>query len=65
MSFDAWSDIGRTLLGGTAAHATLMVVLRISVKRRSVKPSAFDLLATLLVSGDRSALTNGNDDPRC
>ncbi len=49
MWFDAWSDIWRTLLVGTAAYMTLVVVLRISGKRTLAKLSAFDLVVTVAV----------------
>lgn len=63
MWFDAWSDIGRTLLVGTAAYVTLVMVLRLSGKRTLAKLNAFDLvvtvavgstLATILLSADVS-----------
>ncbi len=61
--FDTWSGIWRTVLVGTAAYVTLVVVLRISGKRTLAKLNAFDLvvtvavgstLATILLSADVS-----------
>lgn len=63
MWFQAWSDVGRTLLVGTAAYLTLVAVLRITGKRTLAKLNAFDLvvtvslgstLATILLSSDVS-----------
>jgi uncharacterized membrane protein YcaP (DUF421 family) len=61
MWFDSWSDIGRVLAVGTAAYATVVVVLRLTGKRTLSKLNAFDLivsvalgstLATILLSSD-------------
>ncbi|MGY1755032.1 DUF421 domain-containing protein [Blastococcus sp. SYSU D01042] len=63
MWFDAWSDIARVLAVGTAAYATVVVVLRLTGKRTLSKLNAFDLvvsvalgstLATILLSSDVS-----------
>ncbi|EFQ82794.1 hypothetical protein HMPREF0063_12003 [Aeromicrobium marinum DSM 15272] len=47
MWFDAWSQIVRVLLVGTATYASLLVLLRISGKRTLAKLNAFDLVATV------------------
>ncbi|QCB93068.1 DUF421 domain-containing protein [Cellulomonas shaoxiangyii] len=63
MWFDAWGDLGRVVLVGSAAYAALVVVLRTTGKRTLVKLNAFDLvvtvalgstLATILLSSDVS-----------
>jgi uncharacterized membrane protein YcaP (DUF421 family) len=63
MWFDSWSDIARVLAVGTAAYATVVVVLRLTGKRTLSKLNAFDLivsvalgstLATILLSSDVS-----------
>ena len=63
MWFDSWSDIARVLAVGTAAYATVVVVLRLSGKRTLSKLNAFDLvvsvalgstLATILLNSDVS-----------
>jgi uncharacterized membrane protein YcaP (DUF421 family) len=63
MWFDSWSDIIRVLAVGTAAYATVVVVLRLTGKRTLSKLNAFDLvvsvalgstLATILLSSDVS-----------
>ena len=63
MWFDSWSEIVRVLLIGTAAYATLLVLLRLSGKRTLAKLNAFDwvvsvalgsTLATILLSTDVS-----------
>ncbi|MEJ5915616.1 DUF421 domain-containing protein [Pseudokineococcus sp. 1T1Z-3] len=61
MWFDAWGDLVRVLLVGTAAYAALVALLRVSGKRTLAKLNAFDLvvtvalgstLATILLSAD-------------
>jgi uncharacterized membrane protein YcaP (DUF421 family) len=61
MWFDSWGDIARVLLVGTAAYATLIIVLRLSGKRTLSQLNAFDFvvtvaigstLATILLSAD-------------
>lgn len=47
MWFDTWSDIWRTVVVGTAAYVTLVVVLRTSGKRTLAKLNAFDLVVTV------------------
>ena len=47
MWFDSWSDIVRVLVVGTAAYATLVVVLRVSGKRTLAKLNAFDWVVTV------------------
>jgi uncharacterized membrane protein YcaP (DUF421 family) len=63
MWFDSWADILRILLVGSAAYATLVVVLRASGKRTLGQLNAFDfvvtvalgsILATILLSTDVS-----------
>ena len=47
MLFQGWAGIGRTLLVGTLAYATLVLFLRISGKRTLSKLNAFDLVVTV------------------
>lgn len=63
MWFDSWSDVVRILLVGSAAYATLVIVLRLSGKRTLSQLNAFDfvvtvalgsILATILLSSDVS-----------
>jgi uncharacterized membrane protein YcaP (DUF421 family) len=63
MWFDSWSDLGRVAAVGTAAYATVVLVLRLSGKRTLAKLNAFDLvvtvalgstLATILLNADVS-----------
>jgi uncharacterized membrane protein YcaP (DUF421 family) len=49
MWFDAWTDIVRVLLVGSAAYVTLITVLRVSGKRTLAKLNAFDLVVTVAV----------------
>lgn len=64
MWFSSWSDVAKVVLAGTAAYATLVLVLRVSGKRTLAKLNAFDFvvtvalgstLATILLSRDVSA----------
>ncbi|GEK21015.1 DUF421 domain-containing protein [Cellulomonas xylanilytica] len=61
MFFDAWADVLRVVVVGTAAYVALVVVLRLSGKRTLAELNAFDLvvtvalgstLATILLSPD-------------
>lgn len=65
MWFDSWQGILRVLVVGSAAYASLVLLLRISGKRTLSKLNAFDLvvtvalgstLATVLLSRDVAAL---------
>lgn len=67
MFFDSWMGLVRTLLVGTLAYISLLLLVRISGKRTLSKMNAFDLivtvalgstLATILLSKD-TALAEG------
>lgn len=47
MWFDTTSDLVRVVLVGTAAYATLVLVLRLTGKRTLAKLNAFDLVVTV------------------
>lgn len=47
MFFESWNDIGRTILVGVLAYASLVLLLRISGKRTLSKMNAFDLVVTV------------------
>ncbi len=47
MLFDSWTGLLRVLFVGTAAYASLVVVLRVSGKRTLSKMNAFDLVVTV------------------
>ena len=49
MWFDSWGDIARVLLVGSAAYATLIVVLRLSGKRTLSQLNAFDFVITVAI----------------
>jgi len=61
MWFDAWSDIARVLLVGSAAYVTLVVVLRISGKRTLAKLNAFDLVVTVAVGSTLATILLNTD----
>lgn len=54
--FQDWAGIGRTLLVGTLAYATLVLFLRISGKRTLSKLNAFDLVVTVALGSTLSAI---------
>ncbi len=47
MFFDSWFSIFRTLVVGTLAYASLVLLLRMSGKRTLSKMNAFDLVVTV------------------
>lgn len=56
MIFQNWSGIVRTLLVGSLAYATLVLLLRISGKRTLAKLNAFDLVVTVALGSTLSAI---------
>ncbi|MCV7153355.1 DUF421 domain-containing protein [Mycolicibacterium pyrenivorans] len=61
MWFDAWIDIVRVLLVGSAAYVTLIAVLRISGKRTLAKLNAFDLVVTVAVGSTLATILLNTD----
>jgi uncharacterized membrane protein YcaP (DUF421 family) len=61
MWFDAWSDILRVLLVGSAAYVTLVAVLRVSGKRTLAKLNAFDLVVTVAVGSTLATILLNSD----
>jgi uncharacterized membrane protein YcaP (DUF421 family) len=61
MWFDAWSDIARVALIGSAAYISLIVVLRISGKRTLAKLNAFDLVVTVAVGSTLATILLNSD----
>ena len=47
MFFNSFAEIGRTLVVGTLAYASLILLLRVSGKRTLTKLNAFDLVVTV------------------
>ncbi len=47
MFFDSWAGLGRVLVVGVLAYASLILLLRISGKRTLTKMNAFDLVVTV------------------
>lgn len=47
MFFDSWFGLLRVLVVGTAAYASLVLLLRVSGKRTLAKLNAFDLIVTV------------------
>jgi small-conductance mechanosensitive channel len=47
MVFDSWFGLLRVIVVGTAAYATLVLLLRVSGKRTLAKLNAFDLIVTV------------------
>ena len=61
MWLDAWGDIVRVLMIGSAAYVTLIVVLRISGKRTLAKLNAFDLVVTGAVGSTLATILLNTD----
>lgn len=61
MWFDAWIDVVRVLLVGSAAYVTLIAVLRISGKRTLAKLNAFDLVVTVAVGSTLATILLNTD----
>lgn len=56
MFFQDWTGIGRTVVVGSLAYATLVLFLRISGKRTLAKLNAFDLVVTVALGSTLSAI---------
>lgn len=56
MFFQDWQRIGRTLVVGVLAYATIVLFLRISGKRTLAKLNAFDLVVTVALGSTLSAI---------
>jgi uncharacterized membrane protein YcaP (DUF421 family) len=55
MFFDDWTGVARTIVVGTLAYLTMLILLRISGKRTLSKMNAFDFVVTVALG---SALAN-------
>ena len=54
--FNNWSEVGRTLIIGVLAYASLVVLLRISGKRTLSKMNAFDLIVTMALGSTLASM---------
>ena len=61
MWFDSWGDIARVLLVGSAAYATLIVVLRLSGKRTLSQLNAFDFVVTVAIGSTLATILLSSD----
>jgi len=61
MWFDAWGDLARVLLVGTAAYVSLVVLLRLSGKRTLAKLNAFDLIVTVALGSTLATILLSSD----
>ena len=61
MWFDAWGDLVRVLLVGTAAYVFLVVLLRLSGKRTLAKLNAFDLIVTVALGSTLATILLSSD----
>lgn len=61
MFFNGWEGLGRTLIMGLAAYATLIVLLRISGKRTLAKLNAFDLIVTVALGSTLATVILSKD----
>lgn len=56
MWFESWMTIARTILIGSAAYATLIVVLRLAGKRSLSQLNAFDFVVTVALGSTLSTI---------
>lgn len=56
-----WSVLLRTVLVGTAAYATLVLVLRVTGKRTLAKLNAFDLVVTVALGSTLASVLTAKD----
>jgi uncharacterized membrane protein YcaP (DUF421 family) len=61
MWFDSWWQLVRVLLVGTAAYATVVVILRVSGKRTLAKLNAFDLVVTVAIGSTLATILLSSD----
>lgn len=61
MWFDSWWQLVRVLLVGTAAYATVVLVLRVSGKRTLAKLNAFDLVVTVAIGSTLATILLSTD----
>ena len=61
MWFDSWGDIARVLLVGSAAYATLIIVLRLSGKRTRSQLNAFDFVVTVAIGSTLATILLSSD----
>lgn len=61
MLFDSWTGLLRVLFVGTAAYASLVVVLRASGKRTLSKMNAFDLVVTVALGSTLATIMLSTD----
>lgn len=59
--FPGWQPLLRTVLVGSAAYATLLVVLRITGKRTLAKLNAFDLIVTVALGSTLASVLTSKD----
>jgi uncharacterized membrane protein YcaP (DUF421 family) len=59
--FDGWSGVVRVAVVGTAAYATLVVMLRVTGKRTLSKLNAFDLVVTVALGSTLSSVLLSSD----
>ncbi|MGR0219836.1 DUF421 domain-containing protein [Agromyces sp. ZXT2-6] len=61
MWFDSWAETARVVLVGTAAYATLVVVLRLSGKRTLSQLNAFDFIVTVALGSTLATILLSSD----
>lgn len=61
--FDDWTGLGRILVVGVLAYATLVLLLRVSGKRTLSKMNAFDLVVTVALGSTLATVLLSKDVP--
>ena len=61
MLFSSWDALGRVLIVGTLAYASLVVLLRVSGKRTLSKMNAFDFVVTVAIGSVLASTLTSKD----
>lgn len=63
MFFDNWMGVARTVLVGTLAYISLLLLVRVSGKRTLSKMNAFDLIVTVALGSTLATILLSKDTP--
>lgn len=63
MFFDNWMGVVRTVLVGTLAYISLLLLVRVSGKRTLSKMNAFDLIVTVALGSTLATILLSKDTP--
>jgi uncharacterized membrane protein YcaP (DUF421 family) len=63
MFFDSWDGLGRTIVVGALAYASLIAMLRVSGKRTLAKMNSFDLVVTVALGSSLATVLISKEVP--